>query len=507
DLWKLCEVYGKVVDVFIHNHKSKAGKRLAFDRFIRVEDLDRLIGSYVAAVNDTNIPHVINAPFSCSPALVLDDTCVNTDDLSRYVMGKDIDLNSIPNLHTILTKEGFAMVELSYLGVIFKGKVNFVRAKELFTWTPCFLEYKEFGYVSDDESIRDTNNKPDESQLGGDALVNANKDEQQSKDSFGFYILLKKPNTNIFDDTEPSLSHPLGFTPQDYHVDETLSGLPTRIHSRTTSNGGSILEILDGMIKRILWDYISGLINRWKGETIVLEDFNVVRFEEEMFEELDKSITTDEIRVVVWDCVENKSPGSDGYTFEFFRHFWNLIGPDVCSAVLCFFDHVVTKILDNRLAMVISDLVSNTQSTFVIGGRLTLLKSVLRAVPIYNMSTYKNPKDVLHEMEMLRNKFFNGIDVSESKITWVAWDKVLASKKKGGLGVSSFFALNRALLLKWVLRFLSQDGSLWLHVICAIYGPRLESHSFCINSTWGSILRESQAFALKGFDFLSYCKP
>nr|GFB69053.1 UvrD-like helicase, ATP-binding domain, P-loop containing nucleoside triphosphate hydrolase [Tanacetum cinerariifolium] len=115
DLWKLCEVYGKVVDVFIHNHKSKAGKRFAFVRFIRVEDLDRLIGSYVAAVNGTNIPHVINAPFSCSPALVLDDTCVNTDDLSRYVKGKDIDLNSIPNLHTILTKEGFAMVQLSYL--------------------------------------------------------------------------------------------------------------------------------------------------------------------------------------------------------------------------------------------------------------------------------------------------------------------------------------------------------------------------------------------------------
>nr|GEX49530.1 RNA-directed DNA polymerase, eukaryota [Tanacetum cinerariifolium] len=79
-----------------------------------------------------------------------------------------------------------------------------------------------------------------------------------------------------------------------------------------------------------------------------------------------------------------------------------------------------------------------------IGGRLTLLKSVLGVVPIYNMSIYKTPKGVLHEMEMLRNKFFNGTDVSESKITWVVWDKVLASKEKGGLGVSSFFALNRA---------------------------------------------------------------
>nr|GEX95773.1 RNA-directed DNA polymerase, eukaryota [Tanacetum cinerariifolium] len=38
-------------------------------------------------------------------------------------------------------------------------------------------------------------------------------------------------------------------------------------------------------------------------------------------------------------------------------------------------------------------------------------------------------------------------DTSDRKITWAAWDKVLASKKNEGLGVSSFFALNRALLL------------------------------------------------------------
>ncbi|GKG26019.1 hypothetical protein Tco_0399165, partial [Tanacetum coccineum] len=39
-------------------------------------------------------------------------------------------------------------------------------------------------------------------------------------------------------------------------------------------------------------------------------------------------------------------------------------------------------------------------------------------------------------MESIRSKFFNGADLSERKITWVAWDRVLASKKNGGLGVS-----------------------------------------------------------------------
>nr|GEX28843.1 hypothetical protein CTI12_AA191580 [Tanacetum cinerariifolium] len=149
-LWDLCEAYDKVVDVFIPNRKSKAGKRFAFVRFIRVVDMDRLIGnlytlwvgrfhlhanvvsyerpiksstskrvtaekppssfnhrpsgSYVNAVKDTNYPPIFNHPGSGSPALVLDDSCVNNVDLSRHVMGRVKELNSIPNLRNILMK-------------------------------------------------------------------------------------------------------------------------------------------------------------------------------------------------------------------------------------------------------------------------------------------------------------------------------------------------------------------------------------------------------------------
>nr|GEY75168.1 RNA-directed DNA polymerase, eukaryota, reverse transcriptase zinc-binding domain protein [Tanacetum cinerariifolium] len=39
------------------------------------------------------------------------------------------------------------------------------------------------------------------------------------------------------------------------------------------------------------------------------------------------------------------------------------------------------------------------------------------------MSLFKTPKRVLHEMEMIRNRFFNGGDDKESRITWVAWEK------------------------------------------------------------------------------------
>ncbi|GJU53281.1 RNA-directed DNA polymerase, eukaryota [Tanacetum coccineum] len=79
-------------------------------------------------------------------------------------------------------------------------------------------------------------------------------------------------------------------------------------------------------------------------------------------------------------------------------------------------------------------------------------------------------------------------------------------RKMGGLGVSSLHALNGALLLKWVWRFLSQDGSIWSRVISAIYGSSLESHLVNFSSTWCSILREVQVLSSKGFDFVSHCK-
>ncbi|GJW85917.1 RNA-directed DNA polymerase, eukaryota [Tanacetum coccineum] len=103
-------------------------------------------------------------------------------------------------------------------------------------------------------------------------------------------------------------------------------------------------------------------------------------------------------------------------------------------------------------------------------------------------------------------KFFNGVDSSDRKISWVAWDNVLASKLNGGLGVSSFFALNRALLLKWVWRFISGDGSLWCKVIQAIYGSKFDLHVTDQPSIWCSILREVKSLKDSGFDFSSHCK-
>ncbi|GJZ68895.1 hypothetical protein Tco_0632445 [Tanacetum coccineum] len=79
--------------------------------------------------------------------------------------------------------------------------------------------------------------------------------------------------------------------------------------------------------------------------------------------------------------------------------------------------------------------------TLSMGGRFTLLKSVLGSTPIFYMSLIKVPSQVLNRMETMRSCFFNGVDANEKKMSWVSWKKVLASKEKGGLGFSSFYAM------------------------------------------------------------------
>ena len=48
---------------------------------------------------------------------------------------------------------------------------------------------------------------------------------------------------------------------------------------------------------------------------------------------------------------------------------------------------------------------------------LTLIKSVLGALPTYYMSLFRVPDGVLNQIEGLRNSFFLGADINERKMT------------------------------------------------------------------------------------------
>nr|GEU33183.1 protein CDC73 homolog [Tanacetum cinerariifolium] len=146
---------------------------------------------------------------------------------------------------------------------------------------------------------------------------------------------------------------------------------------------------------------------------------------------------------------------------------------------------------------------------FSIRGRLTLLKSVIGSMTIFNMSIFKVPLGVLRTIESIQSHFFNGHDLGSNKASWVSWKKVLSSKDKGGLGVSSLYALNRGLLFKWIWRFYTQDKSLWVRVIKAMYGDKGKINAEVktgSRSCWLNIVHEAKILIQKGITLRDFVR-
>nr|GEZ94690.1 RNA-directed DNA polymerase, eukaryota, reverse transcriptase zinc-binding domain protein [Tanacetum cinerariifolium] len=144
-----------------------------------------------------------------------------------------------------------------------------------------------------------------------------------------------------------------------------------------------------------------------------------------------------------------------------------------------------------------------------VGGRLSLIKSVLGNLLIYYMSLYLMPTSIRKKLKSMRNKFFIGGDSDEKKMTWIKWDRCLASKEDGGLGIGSIYGLNISLLFKWIWRFLCNHLDLWVRVIKSIHGfnggINIVSNRNLKRSTWGSILSSINSLKSKGIDLFSYC--
>ncbi|GJR44480.1 RNA-directed DNA polymerase, eukaryota [Tanacetum coccineum] len=116
-----------------------------------------------------------------------------------------------------------------------------------------------------------------------------------------------------------------------------------------------------------------------------------------------------------------------------------------------------------------------------IGGRLTLIKSVLGSMPIFHMSMFKVPTGILRILESIR-----GI---------------------GGLGISSLYSLNRGLLFKWVWRFFAHESTLWSRVVKAIHGDDGNIDGVSrkgVNTCWTSIINEVKVLANKGINLMSF---
>ncbi|XP_022014590.1 uncharacterized protein LOC110914078 [Helianthus annuus] len=145
----------------------------------------------------------------------------------------------------------------------------------------------------------------------------------------------------------------------------------------------------------------------------------------------------------------------------------------------------VLKVFKTRLSKWKSNVLS-------IGGKLTLIKSVLESLPSYYFSLFMAPVAVINSLESLIKKFLWGGNMDVNKVYWVGWDVVSTSKKQGGLGLSKFGESNNALLLKWLWRYRKEGNSMWRRVIDAIHGStrRWETypHKSRFSGTWTKLV-------------------
>nr|GFA05607.1 RNA-directed DNA polymerase, eukaryota [Tanacetum cinerariifolium] len=415
--------------------------------------------------------------------------------------------------------------------------------------------------------------------------------------------------------------------------------------------------------KRILWDYVSTLINRQNGEDLKVRirawikdkrssvsgekdsikkelsdidrhldggdvsDSNLLRRSElhhnlyninqmeskekrlsdVQASDLERRVSRDEIRLAVWNCGENKSSGPDGYSFEFFRKYWNLVGSDLCDAITdakFVNDFQPVSLIRSVYKVVTKADFSFAKASVLVNGSPTIevpfhcgLKQgdpsspylfilimeslnmsftraidecVFKGVHLHGSTSISHlfyaddvmfigewyyqhsllvflasglkiniqksqvlgvgiPSSIVMQAAssigcgVLHMQFrYLGVMVGECMSRHNAWastvDKLrphLSKWKVKTLSIGGRLTLLKAVLgtlplynmsIFKVLRFISQDGSLWFRVIKALYGTSIDSHPVNLSSNWCSIIHELHLLVGKGFHFLDHCK-
>ena len=106
------------------------------------------------------------------------------------------------------------------------------------------------------------------------------------------------------------------------------------------------------------------------------------------------------------------------------------------------------------------------------GGRITLIKSTLASMPIYNLSLFRMAKRVAKRLEKLQRDFLWRWGRLEREVHLINWEVVCTQKEKGGLGIRKIDPLNKALLDKWIWRIAFEKDNLWKMVIGVKYGQK-----------------------------------
>ncbi|XP_071694564.1 uncharacterized protein [Rutidosis leptorrhynchoides] len=165
------------------------------------------------------------------------------------------------------------------------------------------------------------------------------------------------------------------------------------------------------------------------------------------------NVSEEEIKVAVWSCGSEKFSGPDGFTFGFIKKFWEVLKADVISSIqtafaecslpygaalaficlipklsnpMCIRDYrpilligfqykIITKILANRMALVIDKVIRKEQSAFIKGRQI--LDGSLIISELLNF--YKKKKK---KLMILKVDFEKAYD----RVSWEFLDRMLS---------------------------------------------------------------------------------
>ncbi|GKA46650.1 RNA-directed DNA polymerase, eukaryota [Tanacetum coccineum] len=344
DLWNVCVAYGKVIDVFIQFKRSKTGKKFAFVRFIRVDNMERLIENLSTIWIGKFRLHANVVRFQRDPKPTDSQTKINVPypNKSFEAPVKNIGTDQRSFASVLNVGNGFENVKISHLGglwvllnmdsVVAKEKVrNYVGVGSWFSG----LQPASDSFVCD-ERITWISIKENPSKLAAPfniySLLKKNKEEvvmennmhnvtsDKSDPQFppGFTPDVEKNNEEEVNPAKEVLPKDKGVA---YDVNESIGvssiksgGLGQKakkgwiqelnskhrvsyllLYKRTKMGGGGLLisllfqAALGGMgtslciIFKGLWEFLGHLIDTWDGECVLLGDFNEVRSINERF--------------------------------------------------------------------------------------------------------------------------------------------------------------------------------------------------------------------------------
>ncbi|PWA60782.1 hypothetical protein CTI12_AA378320 [Artemisia annua] len=232
---------------------------------------------------------------------------------------------------------------------------------------------------------------------------------------------------------------------------------------------------------------------------------------------LESFVSYDEIKRAVWDCGTNKSPGPDGFSFDFIRKFWNIINENVVAAITDFISlipkiqdakavkdfhpisliesmyKITANIMANRLSLVIHDIISDVQSAFVSNRQILDGPFILNE--LLSWCKYKKSKALIFKVDF------------EKAFDSVRWDYLNDVLISFGFGQKWRSCIDGSLNSIWD-RFLSTEHYI-SQFITAIHGSRgaLDGTSSAPRtSPWLDVIQVLSSLKSKDIDLLGFTK-